>query len=250
MELIDSDFNSSQSVQIVDETLLVRVLVQNGTLELGCGSSGCDANDPKLPDLDRRQYIENDEDIKCGVDHDFAQEGVQLLFNSWGSVCAGPARLITCRLYEPLMVEPRETDLSLIYCPEGFVCRQDGVRQTRFGDEKPITDCVLSSAISTWVIKKRELGEKCSIKFRYPSAGSSGKAVSFHLWAWDVSTGLFTELRWMYLKINGAYVKSATRISDWTVSYSSVKSTDNIELCGTTWGDNPELRLQSQGTLL
>jgi len=54
----------------------------------------------------------------------------------------------------------------------------------------------------------------------------------------------------MYLKVNGAYVKSATGISDWTFTYASVTSTDNIELCGTALLDNPALELQGEGKIL
>jgi hypothetical protein len=243
-ELIDSDFNSFEPVQIVDETLLVRVLVQNGTSALGCVSSGCGANDAKLPDLDRRQYVEIDEDTKCGLDHNFVQLGVQLLYNSWGSHSDGPARRITCRVYSPENMRDTETTEPLtIMCQNGGVCRQDGVRQTRFGDEKPSTDCVLSSTITSWVIKTRELGEKCSAKFRYSSAGAAGTSVKFHIWAWDMSTGLFVQLKWIYLKINSAYVKSAFDISDWTISYTGIKSTDIIETCGTGWGNDPDLEV-------
>jgi hypothetical protein len=63
MEFINADLDS-ELVQIANETLLVEVLVQNGPSELGCGSSGCDANNAKLPGLDRRQYVENDEEQK------------------------------------------------------------------------------------------------------------------------------------------------------------------------------------------
>lgn len=246
MELIDSDFNSAESVQIVNETLLVEVLVQNGT------SAGYGANDTKLPDLDRREYVEIDEDTKCGVDHNFVSLGTQLLFNSRGSRCAGRARLVTCRVWSPpeylVNHEAAYIETSTLWCAQGHVCRQDGARKTRFGDEKPRTDCVLAGEISTWVITTRQLGEKCSPKFRFAQAGG-GSGVKFHLWAWNMSTGVFAQLKWMYLKINGVYVKSAAQISDWTVYYYSIKSTDTLELCGTAWGNDFNLELQSQGTV-
>jgi hypothetical protein len=53
----------------------------------------------------------------------------------------------------------------------------------------------------------------------------------------------------MYLKINGAYVRSASGISDWTFTWSGIKSSDVLELCGTAKDNNPELELQAQGTI-
>lgn len=148
------------------------------------------------------------------------------------------------------MVDPTDTWQSTLVCEPGYVCRQLGEQRTRFRDQKARTDCVLSGAIRTWVITARELGEKCSSKFRYPSAGAGGSVVRFHIWAWDITSGLFVKLKWMYLKVNGAYVKSATGISDWTFTYASVTNTDNIELCGTALLDNPALELQGEGKVL
>ncbi|KAH8765746.1 hypothetical protein BGZ57DRAFT_857090 [Hyaloscypha finlandica] len=112
MEFINSDLDS-ELVQIANETPLFEVLVQNGPSELGRGSSGCDANNAKLPGLDRRQYVENDEDQKCGADHNFVQLGTQLYMNAWGSHCNGDGvsnRHITCRIWSPdFMVDPTDT---------------------------------------------------------------------------------------------------------------------------------------------
>jgi hypothetical protein len=148
------------------------------------------------------------------------------------------------------MVDAAETWQSTIPCQSGYVCRQLGEQQTRFGDEKARTDCVLSGAIRTWAITARQLGEKCSLKFRYPSARAGGSVVRFHIWAWDLTSGLFVKVKWMYLKINGAYVKSATGICDWTFTYAGVTDLDDIELCDTAWLDNPALELQGQGKVL
>jgi hypothetical protein len=54
----------------------------------------------------------------------------------------------------------------------------------------------------------------------------------------------------MHLKVNGAYVKSATGISGWTFTYASVTNIDNIELCGTAWLDNLALELQGESKVL
>ena len=115
----------------------------------------------------------------------------------------------------------------------------------------PRTDCVRDNEITSWIVKARQLGEKCSRKFRYPGLVSPERdKVKFHIWSWDVSVGKFDELKWMYLKINGAYLESAAAISDWTFFYNGIKSTDDIETCGTAWANSPDLELQSQGTVL
>lgn len=239
MEFVDA-YSPSPPVPFSEEEL-IKVMSQNGSSPPSFGTDDLQ--------LLRRQYVENDEDIKC-AEHDENVMGSDVLHTSWGTVCGGPVRRITCRVYEPeFMVNPQDTVTSLLYCPDGFVCRQDGVRTTRFGDMKPTTSCVLSGQIVSWVIKTRELGEKCSVKFGLPSAGG-GKTVKFHTWAWNDSTGLFTELKWMYVKVNGAYVRSVTRVSDWTISYDGIKSSDALELCGTAWPDTPELELQGQSTVL
>jgi hypothetical protein len=253
MKFIDSDFETSLPVQSVNETELLRVLAQNdGTSKPGCESLGCDGNNAQLPpDLDHRDYVENEEDAKCRTTFDFESLGDLVKHTNVGSVCADTSRVISCRIYTPQdLVDPKEIKITTLACLPGYACHQDGVRLTRFGDRKPTTHCVLNREISSWVIQRSHLGEKCSRKFSYSEIEAGQTApVEFHLWSWNTASGLFEQLKWMYLKINGAYVRSASGISDWTFTWSGIKSSDILELCGTAKLNSPELELQAQGTI-
>ncbi|TDZ38879.1 hypothetical protein C8035_v006874 [Colletotrichum spinosum] len=196
-------------------------------------------------------YNEIDEDTKCH-EHDGpnAHGGSDIFhYNSYGSVCAGSNRQITCRPYTPAYAQFYPTLQSTIPCQTGYVCRQNGFRQTRFGDSKPYTTCVFNSALKTWVVGGREIGEKCCQKFKIPSAGG-GKTVRFHEWAVNAATGIYKQVEKMYVKVNMAYYKSISGpVSDWTGDVGGIKATDDLELCAyPLTGD--ELKMSAQFTIL
>ncbi|TDZ39202.1 hypothetical protein C8035_v006263 [Colletotrichum spinosum] len=213
---------------------LVEVLAHNGSRVIDHTSTVSLNVDGTSPDIRilPRQYQSSDEDIKCQDDHDRSlppANRVILVYYAWGSICQDATRVITCRFYEPEFLRgvDRPDLLSHIVCPKGQVCRQDGARQTKFGDPRPRTTCVPVPTIKQ--IFLRELKEAC-LRFPLPSTGNK-KRIRVHEWAFVPISGLYRQVKWMYLKVNGAYVKSAQFISDWTVELSGVASSDNFEVC-------------------
>ncbi|WQF88061.1 hypothetical protein CDEST_13075 [Colletotrichum destructivum] len=201
--------------------------------------------------LQRQVFNENDEDVKCH-EHDHLhppQNRETVRYNSYGSTCQGNIRVITCRPYDPPWAMFLPTMRSQIGCDKNYVCRQNGVRRTRFGTAmRPTTSCVQNPSLKVWVVGGREIGEKCCSKFTLQPAGT-GRTVRFHEWAFNAVTGLYKQVKWMYVKVNGAYYKSAQTISDWTIEVPGIKGTDNLELCAfPLTGD--ELKVAAQFTVL
>ncbi|KAK0121461.1 hypothetical protein ONS95_009755 [Cadophora gregata] len=225
-------------------------MTQNGTDIIENKPCSWPPVDMNASPFERRDWVANDEDHACAeLDHMIGQQHVR--FASWGAVCRGTRRRIRCRAYTPdFMNDPEDTIVAFPDCTGVYTCREEPLRLTTFGDEKPSTSCVVTKQLSTWSINKGLIGEKCLNKFRYPSAGTVGKSVRFHTWAWDQDTGIYTELKWMYIKVNGAYVRSTTRVSNWTVTYGGIKDKDVLGFCGTPWPLSVALTLMGQGTVL
>nr|ALQ80836.1 secreted in xylem 13 [Fusarium oxysporum] len=195
----DQAFNEEELLKVVDELSVEltnhteRALVSEAALQRRQDDEHPNGPCPRGGSL----YVDSDEDRSCNAKWGIQTDNDVRTFGSTGSVCAGTFRRITCACCYTM---------------------------------HPITDNNAKKLTEILIATKKVVKEYCTPKRWLPSTGK-GKNAKFHTWAYNYSTGQLTKLKWMYLKLDGQYAKSASGISEWGLTY-SVNEHNAIELCG------------------
>nr|QNA42592.1 secreted in xylem 13 [Fusarium oxysporum f. sp. pisi]BDB04140.1 secreted in xylem 13 [Fusarium oxysporum f. sp. pisi]BDB04141.1 secreted in xylem 13 [Fusarium oxysporum f. sp. pisi]BDB04142.1 secreted in xylem 13 [Fusarium oxysporum f. sp. pisi]BDB04143.1 secreted in xylem 13 [Fusarium oxysporum f. sp. pisi] len=231
----DQAFNEEELLKVVDELSVKltnhteRTLVSEAALQRRQNGQYPNGVCPR----GGRFYFDIDEDTSCNAKWGIATAHETRTFGSTGSVCAGPFRRITCACcFTTYPITDNDVPrMDGIYCPKWEVCKQEPQRWSKWGKLVPHTSCVQAKKLTEILIAtKKVVKEYCTPKRWLPSTGK-GKNAKFHAWAYNYSTGQLTKLKWMYLKLDGQYAKSASGISEWGLTY-SVNEHNAIELCG------------------
>ncbi|CRK14562.1 hypothetical protein BN1723_010394, partial [Verticillium longisporum] len=232
----DQPFDEAELLKLVDVMKLSTNLSENLERAIVPDSAVPRAAPHEMPNgrcPTSRIYVDADEDKSCD-----AKWGIDLtnnvrIFASTGSVCSGAFRRITCACCWTLFpIEDNDVPrMDGIWCKKLEICKQNSNRWSKWGKLVPTTSCVGATTLTeNSFATKSKIKEYCTPKRWFPSAGK-GKNTKFHAWSYNRSTGQYTSLKWMYLKLNGQYVKAQQGISDWGFDY-RIDSGSAIEFCG------------------
>ncbi|XP_014558811.1 hypothetical protein COCVIDRAFT_35860 [Bipolaris victoriae FI3] len=187
-------------------------------------------------------YAESADDILCNQKHRTAT----LSYASRRSLCSnGGRRIIECQLCYGLGVAfPSAIYVEYQTCGGTKTCAQGEERYNRWGRREPFSNCVPTDTIFRAIIAKGSaLREYCTSKFTFSSAGGGkGRNFAFKSRLYNSDTGDREPAKWMYLKIDGAYARSAQSVEDWSTTF-EINQNDKVEMCAYPFDTGMNLEL-------